>query len=336
MPGIRDRVSLWSERMGVLRALSVLPKRQTLLVLNYHRIGDPAATLFDPGVFSASEDVFDRQIAFLKRHFRIIGVAELLATLDGTQPLTEPCTLITFDDGYIDNYKLAMPILASHSAEAVFFIPTAYVETNRVPWWDAIAFILKTSRRRKLNLGYPATTVIDLDLLGLKTALRIVLDIYKSPGVNGEQFLSSLEEACAAERPAAAAERLFVVWEEIRDMLRHGMAIGSHTHSHRLLGHLSREEQLEELVTSKRILEEQTGVPVHTIAYPVGKPGAVSPETMQEAARAGYRAGFSFYGGVNRNSTDRFNVLRCPVDPVIRQRFELQALSAAVAGIFWP
>ena len=56
---------LWS---GASSLLAQLPARDSLLVLNYHRIGNAEEDLFDPGVFSATAEEFDRQISFLKRH----------------------------------------------------------------------------------------------------------------------------------------------------------------------------------------------------------------------------------------------------------------------------
>jgi hypothetical protein len=106
---------LWS---GASFLLSQLPARDSLLVLNYHRIGNAEDDLFDPGVFSATAEQFDYQIAYLKRRLSLVTLDEALAFVDGTiKEKTRRCrVLMTFDDGYLDNYEIAYPILRSHGA----------------------------------------------------------------------------------------------------------------------------------------------------------------------------------------------------------------------------
>src|SRR5690242_16808607 len=98
----------WS---GILRCLRLAPAKSTLLVLNYHRIGDARKDLFDPGVFSATSEEFDEQVSFLKRRTSIVGLEEAEEFVAGHLRDTRPqCrVLITFDDGYLDNYQLAFP-----------------------------------------------------------------------------------------------------------------------------------------------------------------------------------------------------------------------------------
>jgi len=72
---------LWS---GAAFLLSQLPARDSLLVLNYHRIGNPEEDLFDPGVFSATAEEFSDQIAYLKRRVSPVTLEEALAFAAGT------------------------------------------------------------------------------------------------------------------------------------------------------------------------------------------------------------------------------------------------------------
>src|ERR1017187_5683180 len=71
----------WS---GVTSLLGQLPPRDSLLVLNYHRIGNPDEDPFDPGVFSATGESFNEQIAYLKRHVSMVTLQEAQAFVDGT------------------------------------------------------------------------------------------------------------------------------------------------------------------------------------------------------------------------------------------------------------
>ena len=147
--------------------------------------------------------------------------------------------LITFDDGYLDNYTLAYPVLRSHGVQGTFFLPTSFVATTRLPWWDEIAYIVKTSRHRQIRLAYPQPAVFDLDAGGAVRVCMDVLRLFRQPVVTDTgRFMAGLEEACGTSRPQGHTERRFLNWDEAREMQAHGMAFGSHTHNHEVLSKL--------------------------------------------------------------------------------------------------
>ena len=67
--------------------------------------------------------------------------------LESGSPWSEPAALITFDDGYRDNFEVAAPILRERNVPATFFLPTAFLEAPRLPWWDQVAYAIKTDPR---------------------------------------------------------------------------------------------------------------------------------------------------------------------------------------------
>jgi len=335
--GKRDKVAMWADRLGLTGLLGALPKRDLLLVLNYHRIGDPDNTPYDPGVFSATPDELDAQIAFLKKQTRLVTLNDVMEAADNRAPLHGPCALITFDDGYLDNYGLAFPVLRSHGVQGVFFLPTSYVGTGKLPWWDAIAYVVKHSIPRHFALSYPSRAEFDLNKEPLEDILRRILAMYKQPGVRGEALIADLERACRAQLPREDALRCFLNWDEARRMLREGMAFGAHTHRHELLSKLPVDDQYFEVVESRRILEQNLGVPVQALAYPVGSRTSFSSDTVAMLKRADYRVAFSFYGGLNRpSSLNRFDIRRLGVDRQIPARFRWQTVVSTVTARYWP
>jgi peptidoglycan/xylan/chitin deacetylase (PgdA/CDA1 family) len=237
------------------------------MVVNYHRIGNPAETIGDPGVFSATAEEFDLQIGYLKRRFHLTTLDDALAMISGEAPWTTSA-LITFDDGYLDNYKIVFPILRSHGVQGVFFLPTGFVGTGQLPWWDMIAHIIKKSRNRYVRLEYPEPATFDLETDGLANTCRDILQLAKKPEMkDAERFVTDLEEACGATRLQENTERLFLNWDEAREMQLGGMAFGSHTHSHEILSKLSPDKQLEEAVRSREILERELGRRIDVMAY---------------------------------------------------------------------
>jgi peptidoglycan/xylan/chitin deacetylase (PgdA/CDA1 family) len=326
----------WS---GAAFLFGQLPERDLLLVLNYHRIGNRDDDPFDPGVFSATEDQLNEQISYLKRHVSLVTLQEAVAFVDGTiNEKTRRCrVLITFDDGYLDNYQVAFPILRSHGVQGVFFLATSMVGSCFVPWWDHIAFLMKTARQRRFSLHYPADLAIDLVENGMTKSLRDVLSLYKRPGnADPERFIRELrEEAQGDDLPGT--QRRFLSWDEAREMISGGMAIGSHTHSHTMLSQLGPDQQRQELARSRTLLREQLGIEADALAYPVGATSSFSDHTQQLAQEVGYRAAFSFHGGTNLpRMTRRYDVKRFGVGDQGWTRFRVQAAICRLTGNYWP
>ena len=330
------RALFWSGAAALMRTLT---ERDVLLVLNYHRIGNPQDDLFDPGVFSATADQLDAQIAFLKRHFSVVSLDETLAFVGGADKSRAPrCRiLITFDDGYLDNYQLAFPVLRSHGVQGVFFLATDMVGSCFVPWWDRIAYLMKTAAQRRFSLRYPAELAVDIEGNGMNRSLRDVLQLYKRPeNSDSDRFMSELREVSAGSDPPATLRR-FLDWQEAREMIDGKMAIGSHTHSHEVLSQLGVEGQRHQLAHSRAQFKEHLGIDVDTLAYPVGGVDCFTEQTQHVARETGYRAAFSFYGGTNaRNATRPYDVRRVGVSDQSWPRFRVQASICASTGKYWP
>ena len=332
----RGLVAKVSARLGVTRMLEGMPKQDVLIVLNYHRIGNASESPYDPGVFSATAEEFERQINYLNRRYYLTNLDEAVAMVTGSTPL-RASVLITFDDGYLDNYSLAFPVLRSHGAQAVFFLTTSFVGTSHVPWWDVIAYIIKNSSKELIQLQYPERIEFDLRRQRLDEVIMRTLQLYKRPDVKlQERFIQELETACESSAPSSNAARCFMNWQEAREMQQGGMAFGSHTHTHEILSKLPAERQLAEVCQSRELMEMQLNRRVDVLAYPVGGRNCFTPETIEVLRSCGYRAAFSYYGGFNRpGEIHPFNIYRVGVGPQSQSRFRLKMALSALTGTRW-
>lgn len=339
MAGKQHQLAKVASTLGLTRLLERLPRRPSLLILNYHRIGDASATPFDSGVFSCTAEDLERQILYLERQFRIVGLPDALDLLDGRRPLCDSTVLLSFDDGYLDNYQLAFPILARHSVPATFFLPTAFIGTGQLPWWDAIASIVKRSHHPSISPRFAPNRTFDLSPPHREDAVWQLLELYKHSSVtDGERFLVDLEEACGVSRTSETSTPLFLSWAQARQMQAAGMNFGSHTHTHRILSKLPLSEQQDELQVSRDILQAELGGPIDAFAYPVGDRSSFNPDTFRALSETGYRHAFSFISGVNRprlgNPANPFTILRSGIFsgslPVLRLRSSVQILSASL------
>jgi len=269
--------------------------------INYHRIGDPLTTDYDPGLFSCTAETFRAHSEFLQREFDVVSTEELI-DLEARGALAGGrYAAITFDDGYRDNYEHAFPVLKALGLPATFFIPTDFIGATRIPWWDEIAWMIRRSTIDTLKMPHwDSSEVVSRDDMG-ETLRRIIKRLKQRDGVSMDEKLASLRTLTGVTWCSETAPRIFMTDEELREMSDAGMQIGSHTCSHAILSHLDDDQQILEIQRSREKLAALIQKPVRTFAYPVGGASAFTNRTVEHVRNAGYELGFTFMGGINRD-----------------------------------
>jgi len=324
---------------GVGPLLRRLRPWKGLVVLNYHRIGDGGSSPLDSGVFSASQAQFDQQIGWLKRHADVIGLNDLAQAVSGS---AGRYVLITFDDGYLDNYQLALPVLKRHGIAATFFITTGFIDDRRVAWWDEISWMVKHAvrRRRPARMLSNGLTPAEWGDEETSDVIQGMLRRYKAlPIQEGTAFLNEIAEATGSGRcPTSAESAPWMTWDQIRHLREAGQTIGAHTVTHPVLARCSLERQRMEITASKRRIEDVLGEAVTSFSYPVGTADAFTSETEQLLREAGIRWAFNFQGGyldaTHAHTADYYSLPRIAMEPGLSAP-RLQALST-LPSLFAP
>lgn len=275
-------------------------QRDRLVVINYHRIKPAGAfsTPFDDEVFGPNVRVLESQLRWLKDNVNLLDEHQAIEWVRGGRRPRALSALITFDDGYRDNFTEAFPVLKRLGIPAIMFIPTSIIESRKVGWWDVISYLLKQTSKRQITYdGQTHDVVTDR----LETATHFHRKMKKEMMDPDQRIIEKLAEVCEVDLPGdAVQDDNLMTWAQIRALADAGISIGSHTHNHRILGLLDRAEQTEELQTSKAIIEERVGQPVRSLAYPVGGKVHFNAVTKSVAGVCGYDAAYSFYSGFNR------------------------------------
>ena len=320
MAGKRERLARILDAVGfntVVTALRARTPSTWLSVLTYHRVGvavDDAELAGD--MYDASPEQFDAQLAHLSQHFHFVSTDDVIGMLDG-RPLPPNPVMITFDDGYIDNLKTAMPMLLRHGAKATFFIPTYYVDERRLFWWDRISQLVGRCERETIALDYPRKLSFDR-----QHAIKPLTELVKAEyALDLDRYLEHVADrcgvACSIDEERALVDDLLMSWDDIRELDANGMDIQSHTWTHRVVQTLPPDQLAEELLVSRETLEQQLGKPVRGLAYPVGYPIAGQRAISDAVAAAGYRVAFSAQTGpiATWRRLDRFDLNRIAADP---------------------
>lgn len=306
----RDLLAHTLDATGCARVLRAARPWNGILIWNYHRIGDAAGSMFDPHLFSATAEDFDRQVAFLKQNFDVIGLNDLEQTIN--QPRGQ-FVMLTFDDGYRDNFELAFPILKSHSVPATFFIATGFVDRPRMPVWDELAWMLRTTSVKTLAANEWLPTSVSLS----DQPFRRLLAVYKSLGTElTEMYLEFLADSLGTGRcPISLASEQWMTWDMLREMQAGGMTFGGHTVNHPILANSTADQQDWEVGECQRRLVDELGGPIEAFSYPNGKRGDFNEFTRAALRSHGYRWAFSYSGGYcHSGHADHFDLPRTAVE----------------------
>ena len=290
-----------------------------LLILIFHRVLD------GPDPLNADEPdaaTFAAQMDLVRGLFNVLSLREAAARLrDGSLPRRAAC--ITFDDGYRNNREVAAPILAERGMPATFFIATGYLNDGRM-WNDTIIESVRRAPEsfdlRHLDLG-----LHDLPDWGARVRLVAAL-------LGKLKYLPSPERITTANAIASVVGQalphdLMMTDAQVREMAAMGMEIGAHTVSHPILARIADEEARQEIVDSKRRLEEILGEEVSTFAYPNGRPGqdygAQHPGMVRAA---GFRAAVSTARGHCSSAFDQYQLPRLAPWDRTPERYALRLL----------
>lgn len=284
--------------------LSPAGPQARLSVLIFHRVMQQPDPLF-PDEMHASR--FLEVCGWLKSWFNVLPLDESVARLKaGTLPVRAAC--ITFDDGYADNYHVALPILQRCELSATFFIATGFLDGGCM-WNDTIVETLRAFSGPDLDLsslalGRYATGSLE----NKRNAIAALIPQIKYRSV--EQRITITEEIARLARVQLSHD-LMMTSHEVKAMRQAGMQIGAHTVSHPILAGLTVEQARQEIQGSKRYLEQLLGERVGLFAYPNGKPGEDYVAQSVDVVRStGFDAAVSTQWGASGASDDMFQIRR--------------------------
>lgn len=295
---IIKKITAFAFRTGLIRAGRQFWSK-SLTVLNYHRIDDPHRAGFDsflPTV-SAHPDEFNRQIEYLDRWFNVISLRDVINWLAGRHSLPPYAALITFDDGYLDNYTTAYPILRQHEFPAVIYLTSGHIDTDVPFYWDLAAYCFFHTKADhvlfpNLTEGFWRNSG-DRD----KVSNSWIESMKALPETQKQEWVSRLPEKLAVSIPHNYFRKLMMNWDQVREMSSNGMEFGGHTINHPILSSLPLDQARVEIEGSKADIESEIGKQIFSFAYPNGKRADLDPSIENLVKDAGFRAAFTLLNG---------------------------------------
>lgn len=279
--------------------------KKELIVLAYHRVTDHDLNTYQyyDGLISATTEEFDFQIAYIKKHFTPISMDQVINHVEHDHPLPPKAILVTFDDGFDDNYHNAFPILKKHNVPATIFVSTELISTTQSIWFDQLAALIRNTNQQKIEIQELGQIFhLNSNKENRSDSQNEIFAVLKSTeGKLMKAILARLFKEFSNELSLLPSEKSrMLTWEQIQEMSKFDIQFGSHTVSHPILSQLSLEDLQFELKESRTILEKMVGKVVKSISYPNGGRNDYNDQVLSETKDSGYTVGFTYVSNNNQ------------------------------------
>ncbi len=280
---------------------------RSLKILAYHRVMDvdPDTYPFDISLVSSSPAEFEWQIRYLMRHYTIVSFEEVVRHVRGEARLPRNPLIVTFDDGYNDNYHVVFPLAQRLGFRFTVFLSTGFIDSGEPFWFDRLAFVFMDPR---------------IDCVALSSGDRYELsgertDRYRQyqacvhrlkylPNAERLRLLNEIVETHSTSEADAEALRMSrpLTWRQIDEMERGGVSFGGHGDLHSILTTMERREAEQEIGRTMHRLKERLRSTIIPFSYPNGLAMDFDADIQRMVERAGFDCAVSYIPGSNELS----------------------------------
>jgi len=311
---MKQTIKKFARYSGLFR-FSTWINRNTLKILLYHGFAslDDNKGLMNFDGKHLNIDEFESHLILITKYCTPIS---LVTAISKRKLPTNPIVL-TFDDGYKNNYTYAFPLLKKYKIPVTIFVTTGFVDRINYMWTDRLEHIISCAHSKNINFSWEEDK-LKLELSTDKEKMNTIRFIKNYAKALYEpkklSFLDKLQENLKIEYDWDKIPSLFLplTWYEIRKMNRNSLiSIGSHTITHPILSKCTYEQQRKELMLSQQRIKEELGEDCNLFAYPNGKITDYNQETIELLRKLKYLGAVTIVPGyINNNGRDNFQLNR--------------------------
>jgi len=271
------------------------PKKEQLWIITYHRIlpkADPRYFLEEPGMI-VEPATLRNHLKLLKNEFTIVDLEDWVSRREKKQTLPKKACAITFDDGWLDNYEHAFPILKEENVPATIFAVSNMIGRNDLFWPNRVQRILQEPKSKLKSFNW-LWQLFEEDLTDNERSARVIYSLKQKSDI---ELLRLIEEAESELKIPPPSQPSLVNENQLKEMANSGyVKIGSHTCHHIRLSNSLDSKTLEtEIVESKKRLEFITGKSINLFCYPNGDYCDAAVELVAKH----YDAAVTTHSGIN-------------------------------------
>ena len=319
---------------GLLRLIVRRKLRNRVVILTYHRVLDQQRHVASHSVdgIVVSDHTFEKNLEVLRNYFEIISLQDLQDSIYENGRIPSGACAITFDDGWLDNYEVAFPILRNHHVPATIFLPVAFIDNTKMFWQEELmmqlSLILECGNDEDLLFLKKLTSSEERP--DVKMIRHFISQLKAGSNTTVEKVLEKVRMQLGETAEIRHYNR-YMTWAQLHEMASNDIFCGSHCVSHRRLTRLSAAECAQELSLSREELESRLGIPVTTLAYPNGD---CNDAIKAQAKEAGYKLAFTTETGMLSANSDLLAIPRVNIHESCASNNAM--FLCTVLGIFSP
>ncbi|HVS65862.1 MAG TPA: polysaccharide deacetylase family protein [Thermoanaerobaculia bacterium] len=289
-----------------------------LLILLYHGVTEDASS----GIENASRKhidaaEFSRQMSFLRGHANVLSMDDVVDLHDAGAPYPERAVCVSFDDGFLNNYTVAKPILEAAEIPAAFYVSTGLIGTRGMFWVDQLEDCINRTVHTTISVRLEGARELTLTSDAEKIAALEAIKRYckASPAGEKDRVLAEVDAATGV-RPCAdaAANYRTMTWDHVREIADHPLfTVGGHGVMHDILTRLSEDDCEREIRQSLATLRSQLGRDVRHYSYPEGQSDHYDERIVALLAQEGVRCSPSARAMINDRNIGLFDLGRIMV-----------------------
>jgi glycosyltransferase involved in cell wall biosynthesis/peptidoglycan/xylan/chitin deacetylase (PgdA/CDA1 family) len=282
---------------------------RAIKILAYHRVNNDK---FNPLGMSINVANFEKHMRLISRDYNPVSLENAIELLTNKQKIPKNCIVVTFDDGYKDNYIHAFPIIKKYNIPATIFLSVEAINKQNLLWYDAIVNAFQVTTKDSVNLQDLGLGKYDLSLAADKiTAINAAVSFGKYIRTNyREVFIKELLMKLDAKLKTNDKFSFMLDWGDIKLMQKNGISFGSHGMTHSILTTLSNEEVEYEIRESKEIMQKEIGTEINLFSYPNGGERDFNSNIERVLRENNYLSACSLIKGTNKNNTPLFSLRR--------------------------
>ena len=310
------RSHLWFIYTKLLHCLTC---RNKAIFLMYHRIipREAMEQVYSLGDIIVYQDVFEKQMAFLKDNYNVISLGAWVKAAKKKTKLPNKTVVITFDDGWEDNYIYAYPIMKKYQLPFTIYLTANVIGTDKIFWQEKVAFLIHNLMGVPDGLkNFISTISDDLKCFLNKIASQkeslgdLIKKMFHLKQSVRDEIIEKLENYLSHPR-FPQEKNMFLNWEQIKMLERDPIvSFGSHAMNHAILTKIDDEKLSCELNSSKKILEDKCNRLFDTFAYPNGN---YNENVIKHIKKTDYVAALTTDKGFNTDKVDLYKLKRLNV-----------------------
>lgn len=292
-----------------------------VLILTYHRI--LPKNLIEKSVSQKSMilslETFKEQLKILNKYYKPVSINEYLKM---NKSKHEKLAIITFDDGWADNYEYALEELWKNKIPATVYLTSDYIGTEKLFWPEEISIMM--CQNIKLRIEENKISIIKLTSENIYEIIKciskeknknykkhfiniLILHLKKYKYKTIKKLMKLLSGDIALENYVEINADRLMTWKEVNVMKKYNINIGSHSKSHLILTQINYREAIKEIIESKQMIEEKCSVKVKDFSFPNGEFNEILKYMLQIS---GYKSAVTGINSLSSTCTDKYELRR--------------------------